>query len=142
MNKFIKKTSPDFEQIFNWLNQAEKDLLLAQKLLSLDPKWSLTIAYQSMLRAGRALMFLSGCLPSAYRQHKTVVEYAAKKLGSKFLSVTNQFERLRRKRHDFFYGHLVGISRSEVEQSLKTGKILLQQVKSLARKKNPRKKFL
>lgn len=142
MNKFIKKTSPDFKQIFDWLNQAEKDLLIAKKLLLLDPKWSLTIAYQAMLRTGRALMFISGCLPSAYRQHKTVVEYTAKKLGPKFLSVTNQFERLRRKRHDFFYGNLIGISQSEVEQSLKTGKILLRQVKSLAQKKNPQNKLL
>lgn len=142
MNKFIKKLAPDFAQIESWLNQANKDLVIAKKILSLDPKWSLTVAYQAMLRIGRALMFAYGYLPTNYRQHKTVVEFTAKHLDKNFQSITNQFERLRRKRHDFFYGTLIGISSTEAKEALKTAQSLLLQVKIIVAKRDPQTKLI
>lgn len=141
MNKFIKKLAPDFAQIESWLNQANKDLVIAKKILSLDPKWSLTVAYQAMLRIGRALMFAYGYLPTNYRQHKTVVEFTAKHLDKNFQAVTNQFERLRRKRHDFFYGTLIGISSTEAKEALKTAQTLFLQVKIIVAKRDPQTKL-
>ena len=142
MNKFIKKLAPDFAQIESWLNQANKDLVIAKKILSLDPKWSLTVAYQAMLRIGRALMFAYGYLPTNYRQHKTVVEFTAKHLDKNFQSVTNQFERLRRKRHDFFYGTLIGVSSTEAKEALKTAQALFSQVKIIVAKRDPQTKLI
>lgn len=142
MNKFIKKLAPDFAQIESWLNQANKDLVIAKKILSLDPKWSLTVAYQAMLRIGRALIFAYGYLPTNYRQHKTVVEFTAKHLDKNFQAVTNQFERLRRKRHDFFYGHLIGVSLTEAQAAIKAAKTMLNQVNKIVVGRNIQKKLL
>lgn len=138
----MKRINPDFDQINHWLNQASHDLKTANKLINLDPKWSLTISYQAMLKLGRALMFSYSKLPVGPAQHKTVVDFTSKKLGKSFASLTNQFERLRRKRHDFLYGRLVGISSTEAKLAIKSSKTLLTQVKKDITRRNPQIKLL
>ena len=138
----LKKISPDFNQIEPWLIQAKKDLDTAKKNLAIDPHWSLVIAYQVMLKIGLALMFSFGIKPAGLGQHKTVVEYAANKLGKEFIDITNQFERLRRKRHDFFYGHLIGISLTEAQTAIKAAQTMLAQVNKIVSDRNPQRKLL
>ena len=138
----LKNVRPDFNQIKSWLIQAKKDLDTAGKNLAIDPHWSLVIAYQVMLKIGLALMFSFGVKPAGLGQHKTVVEYTAGKLGKEFIDITNQFERLRRKRHDFFYGHLIGISLTEAQTAIKSAKIMLGQVSKIVAGRNPQRKLL
>jgi uncharacterized protein (UPF0332 family) len=138
----LKKINPDFNQIELWLVQAKKDLATASKNLQIDPHWALVIAYQVMLKIGLALMFGFGVKPSGLGQHKTVVEFTAVKLGKQFIDITNQFERLRRKRHDFFYGHLIGISLIEAQTAIKAAKKLLKEVRKIINSRNPQKKLL
>jgi len=138
----LKKIKPDFSQIGDWLIQAKKDLSTAGKNLEIDPHWSLVIAYQVMLKLGLALMFGFGVKPTGLGQHKTVVEYTAGKLGKGFSDVTNQFERLRRKRHDFFYGRLIGISMTEAQTAIKAAKRMLNHVNKIVSSRNPQRKLL
>lgn len=137
-----KVIKPDFFQINSWLNQAKKDLVTARKNLTIDAQWSLAIAYQAMLKMGRALMFSFGHLPHGPAQHKTVVEFTAKKLGLEYQNLANQFERLRRKRHDFFYSRLAGTSLTEAKTAVKSGQNLLTQVQSIISARDPQKKLL
>ncbi len=53
----LKKQTPSFAQIEKQLRRAAKDLLTAEHVSDKDPQWAATIAYHSMLRAGRALLF-------------------------------------------------------------------------------------
>lgn len=138
----LKTIKPDFDQIELWLKQAEKDLTTAGKNLEIDPHWSLVIAYQVMLKVGLSLMFGFGVKPAGLGQHKTVVEYTAGKLGKGFIDITNQFERLRRKRHDFFYGHLMGISLTEAQDAIKSAKTMLIEVNKIVSGRNPQRKLL
>lgn len=137
--KIIK---PDFAQINSWLDQSKKDLATATKNLAIDAQWSLAIAYQAMLKTGRALMFSFSRLPHGPAQHKTVVEFTAKKLGLESQNLANQFERLRRKRHDFFYNRLSGISLTEAKNAIQSGKSLLIQVQSIIASRDPQRKLL
>ncbi len=138
----LKKVKPDFNQIDPWLKQAKKDLNTAEKNLEIDQHWSLVIAYQIMLKVGLSLMFSYGVKPTGLGQHKTVVEYSSNKLGKQFADIANQFERLRRKRHDFFYGHLIGISLSEAQMAIKAAKIMLFQVNKIVAGRNTQRKLL
>lgn len=138
----LKKVKPDFNQIELWLEQTKKDLNTAGKNLEIDPHWSLVIAYQVMLKIGLSLMFSFGVKSTGFGQHKTVVEYTSTKLGKEFIDITNQFERLRRKRHDFFYGHLIGISLIEAQTAIKSAKIMLNQVNKIVANRNLQKKLL
>jgi len=87
-------------------------------------------------------MFSFGVKPTGLGQHKTVVEYSSNKLGKQFTDIANQFERLRRKRHDFFYGHLIGISLTEAQMAIKAAKIMLFQVNKIVAGRNPQRKLL
>jgi len=83
----IKPQNPDFKQIEQQITRSEKDLKACGMLITADPEWASAIAYQSMLRAGRALLFSKGYLPCDGRQHKTVVEITGEILGKEFASL-------------------------------------------------------
>lgn len=138
----LKTVEPDFNQIGLWLIQAKKDMATAGKNLEIDSHWSLVISYQVMLKLGLALMFAYGVKPAGLGQHKTVVEYATAKLGRQFQAITNQFERLRRKRHDFFYGQLIGISLTEAQTAIAVAQTMLKAVNKIVSGRNPQKKLL
>jgi uncharacterized protein (UPF0332 family) len=115
-NGLLKEQFPDFAQIKKQLQRAGRDLETARHLLVQDPQWAATIAYQSMLRAGRALLFAHGVLPADGRQHKTVVEITGKILGVEYEVLVQQFERLRRKRNVFFYDSEESITGTETRR--------------------------
>jgi len=121
----LKAQAPDLAQINRQLRRAARDLETAGHLLEEDPQWAATIAYQSMLRAGRALLFANGVLPADGRQHKTVVELTGKILGEDYGVLVQQFERLRRKRNVFFYDSEESITGTETQTALETGRKLL-----------------
>ncbi|MFH1798127.1 MAG: hypothetical protein ABH844_02110 [Candidatus Omnitrophota bacterium] len=100
-NDLLKRQSPNFRQIEKQVSSAEKDLRTFYLVVDEDPEWASTIAYQAMLRMGRALLFSHGYLPTNRQQHKTVVEITGSILGPEFSVITRQFNRLRKKRNVF-----------------------------------------
>ncbi len=74
-NNLIKKQNPDFKQIELQLQRSLKDLQTANENLNIDLTWTYTIAYHAMIRAGRALMYSKGFLPTTKNTHKTIVEF-------------------------------------------------------------------
>jgi hypothetical protein len=99
----LKKCEPDFRQISQQLCRAIRDMRTFKLVIKEDPEWAATIAYQSMLRVGRAILFSYGYLPADGQQHKTVVEITSGILGKKYEVITRQFDRFRKKRNVFFY---------------------------------------
>ena len=99
----IRKQKAGFVQIEALLKEAILDLEEAKKIAHLAERATYLLAYNAMLKAGRALMLLRGYVPDDGSQHKTVVEMTSAVLGDKYEAITGQFETMRRKRNEMTY---------------------------------------
>jgi uncharacterized protein (UPF0332 family) len=124
----LKKRRANFKQIEKQLIRALKDLSTFKTLVCDDPEWASTVAYQAMLRSGRALIYAYGYLPSDGQQHKTVVEVTGIILGKKFNGIVSQFNKLRKKRNIFFYDSLDTSNIAEAKKAGKTAKQLINAI--------------
>jgi len=124
----IEKVSLSLRQVTVNLTRARKDLIVAKANLDIDEAWAHTIAYHAMLRAGRAFMFSLGYRPKGKDQHKTVVEFCGEVLGEEFKTLTNRFNRMRTKRHDFIYEPERPIPKTEAVQSLKSAEEFVTEI--------------
>ena len=86
-------------------------------------------------------MFLKGYRPIDGYQHKTVVEFCCIILGDKYKKLTQHFDRMRRKKNIFTYEVNISISKTEVENALKTAREFIELIKENAEKANPQHKF-
>lgn len=136
-DKLIKRQTPDFRQINKQLQRSLKDLKTSEANLKIDLTWSLAIAYHAMIRAGRALMYSKGYLPTTKRSHKTIIEFTKLLLGHEYYVLVGKFNRLRRKRHDFIYESKNHVTHSEAKSCLETAKNLVEKIIDLVRKENP-----
>lgn len=107
----------------------------AKATIGIDEEWAYTIAYHSMLRAGRALMFSLGYRPKGKDQHKTVVEFCTAALGESYKTLTTRFNRMRVKRHDFIYEPERPIPRTEAVKSLESAEQFIKEI--AGRVRNP-----
>jgi uncharacterized protein (UPF0332 family) len=137
----IKKQAPNFRQIEKQILRAQKDLKTFHLVEKDDPEWASAIAYQAMLRMGRALLFSCGYLPVERRQHKTVVEATGKILGPKFSLVINYFDRLRRKRNIFFYDSEDSRNFTEAKKAIEVAAELLYEIRNKIKALNSQKEF-
>lgn len=133
----LKRQRANFTQIEQQLRRAKRDLHTARLIVEQDPSWAATMAYQAMLRAGRALLFSKGYLPADGAQHRTVVELTHRLLGREYVVLVGKFEQMRRKRHLFFYeAELVG-TLTEAASALKAATQLIRVTQETIRKENP-----
>jgi uncharacterized protein (UPF0332 family) len=138
---FLKKQQPNFKQIEAQIHRAVKDLATYKLVVGNDPEWAATIAYQAMLRAGRALIFSFGYLPADGQQHKTVVEITGLILGKEYETVVLHFEKFRRKRNLFFYESVDNTNIAEAKKSADTAQKLIEAIKIQIQGKNPQIHF-
>lgn len=106
------------KEINQLLQLARRDLNTALRNLDEAPDWAYSIAYNSILQAGRALMFFEGYRPRGGEQHATVVEFVEERLGNAFAVQVRLFDQMRRKRHRVIYEIAGLVSRKEAEQSI------------------------
>lgn len=138
-DNLIKKQKPDFEQISAQISRSLKDLKTAKANIEIDLTWAFTIIYHSMIRAGRALMYSRGYLPSAKQTHKTVIEFTKFIVGDDFDNIIMKFNRMRRQRHDFIYDSKNHITSQEVKSSLEAAEKLIDKISLLIKKENSQK---
>jgi len=136
-DKLIKRQEPDFKQVGHQLQRSLRDLKTAKANLEIDLTWSFAIAYHSMIRAGRALMYSKGYLPTAKNSHKTVVEFTRLTLGDEYHSLIGKFNRMRRQRHDFIYETKNHITSQEAKSSLESAKKLIDKIIAMVKQDNP-----
>ena len=125
----LKKSDPDFRQISRQINRAILDMRAFSLVVEADPEWAATIAYQAMLRTGRALIYSYGYLPADGQRHKTVVEITGALLGRDYEIVTRQFERFRKKRNVFFYESTGTGTTTDAVLAAETAKKLIRAVR-------------
>lgn len=138
-DNLIKKQNPDFKQIERQLKRAQTDLKTAESNLSIDLTWTFTIAYHAMIRAGRALMYSKGYLPTIKNSHKTIIEFVKLILGTEYENLLGHFDRMRRRRHEFIYDSVNHITSSEAKSSIDTARKLINKIIALEKKENPEK---
>ncbi len=131
----------NYKQIYNHLLRSKKDLLTSRANLDIDEEWAYTIAYHSMLRAGRALMMSFGYKPKGKDQHKTIVRFTGTIFGNEFRGLVRRFNRMRRKRHDFIYEPDKPIPRQETENALASSESLVKQIWLFVEEKDPQRKL-
>ena len=137
----LKKQQPNFNQIAAQITRATKDLSTYKLVVGNDPEWASTIAYQAMLRAGRALPFSFGYLPADGQQHKTVVEITGLILGREYETVVLLFEKFRRKRNLFFYDSVDTTNEGEAKKSAETARKLIEAIQKQIKIEEPRPKW-
>lgn len=137
----IEKVSFSDKQISSNIKRAVRDLATAKATVEIDEEWAYTISYHAMLRAGRALMFSMGYRPRGKDQHRTVVDFCAAILGEDFKNLTERFNRMRIKRHDFIYEPERPIPKSEVVKSLESAEKFVIEIKNKIQSVNPQKKL-
>ena len=116
------------------LKRARKDLSTAKSTIPVDEEWAYAIAYNAMLRAGRALMFSLGFRPKGKDQHKTVVDFCTGVLGQEYKNLTVRFNRMRIKRHDFIYDPERPISKTEAGQSIENAEKFVLEIAARIKK--------
>jgi uncharacterized protein (UPF0332 family) len=140
-DNLVKEQKPDFRQIEAQLKRARKDLKTAEEVSSFDLTWAYTISYHAMLRAGRALMYANGFLPTVRNTHKTIVEFTKIILGEKYANTVARFSRMRRERHDFIYDARNGFTLHDVSTAIATAGKLIDEIVVIVNKENPQKEF-
>jgi uncharacterized protein (UPF0332 family) len=134
----IRKQKAGFVQIEALLKEAILDLKETEKILHLAERATYLLAYNAMLKAGRALMLLQGYVPDDGAQHKTVVEMTSAILGDQFKDLTEQFETMRRKRNEMTYEAGTLLSRSEAEKAFSDAIAVVKKILSDLKSQNPR----
>lgn len=110
------------------LQLAIRDLNTAVRNLEEASDWAYSIAYNSVLQAGRALMFSEGYRPRGSEQHATVVEFVEERLGSNYAPQARMFDQMRRKRHRVIYEVAGLVSKQEAEQAIGFAKEFVEKI--------------
>jgi uncharacterized protein (UPF0332 family) len=137
----LRKIPAGFTQVEALLREAILDLEEAKKTFKIAERATYLMAYNAMLKAGRALLLLNGWVPEDGAQHRTVVEMTGALLGEKYSHIVNKFESMRRKRNDMTYEAGVLISNKEKEQAFEDAIALFKGCLETAKKKNPQMKI-
>jgi uncharacterized protein (UPF0332 family) len=137
----LKRQKTDSRAVEKLLLRAYKDLKAAKANLEIDEGIAYTVAYLAMLHAARALILSKGFRPADGYQHKTVVEFTSFFLGNEFKLITEQFDRMRRKRNIFTYEIDISISKSEAIHALSTANRFVDLMKETIQKENPQTEF-
>ena len=104
--------------------------MTAESVLTSDNDWSLSIAYNAMLQAGRALMYSHGYRPAGRAQHATVVNFVENTLGPELTDEVLAFEMMRRKRHRAVYDAAGMVSQTEAENALRHAQVLVKAIET------------
>jgi len=112
---------------------AERDLAASENNLKAgDYDWALSIAYNAVLQAGRALMFHFGYRPRGRDQHKTVFEFLEKaKIDDE---LTNYFNSIRKTRHIAVYDIAESVSETMAKETVEQANIFVQKIRTFVQK--------
>ena len=133
----LHRQSAGIEQVEALLREAMADLAEAKKIMNLAERATYIMAYNAMLKSGRALLLMKGYRPVDGAQHKTIVELTSEFLGKEYQELTDHFEFMRRKRHEVTYEAGFLLSKSEAQKAFVSAQQLVRGVLSDVKKKNP-----
>jgi uncharacterized protein (UPF0332 family) len=137
----LKKQPKNVKAIENLISRSYKEIEAAEVNITIDEGIAYTIAYTAMLHAGRAIMLFKGYRPHDGYQHKTVVDFTSILLGERYKTLTQRFDKMRRKRNIFTYEVSISISEEEVRNALKSANDFIKAIRDLIEKEDSQHKF-
>lgn len=137
----LRKERIGIDQIRALLMSASKNIIASEKNLSIDEEACYTLAYNAMLKAARALVFLQGYRPHDGQQHKTTIDLTGEILGKEFNELIELFDKMRKKRNQFTYDPMLPLSLTEAKTALKTADAFHKKVRNFLDKKYPQLKL-
>ncbi len=95
--------------------------------------WALSIAYNAMLQAARALMYFKGYRASSSGGHYAVIQFVKTAFTKEFSEETlRYFDKLRHKRHMAVYEEADLLSAKEAAYAIEEAQRFLEKAKNLA----------
>ena len=111
------------------LSLAERDLKSARDNFDLkDFDWALSIVYNSVLQAGRALMFSLGFRPKGRNQHKSVFEFLLE-LGIDE-ELIYYFDSVRKTRHIAIYDEVDYVSENFASEAIEQAELFVHKIRT------------
>ncbi|MBL7072173.1 MAG: HEPN domain-containing protein [Candidatus Omnitrophica bacterium] len=140
--KLIKREKIGVGQIEKLIQAAESKLKASEKTLAIDETCSYEMAYNAMLHAARAFVFIKGFRPTTNFQHKTVVGFTEYFLGAEYKALTAKFDYMRKNRNKFIYEPWkLNLSNTDAKNALSSATKFIQIIKKEIRKENPQQQF-
>ena len=133
----LRKQEAGIVQIEQLLKRSMIDLREASKILTISETATYIMAYNGMLKAGRALLLFKGFVPDGVAQHKTVVDVTTAILGTRYRKVTAHFEIMRKKRNEMTYEAGALISKTETEKAFFDATKVIEGILNEVKAKNP-----
>jgi uncharacterized protein (UPF0332 family) len=133
----LKELKVAFVQIEELLQESMIDLQEASKIQDIAQRATYIMAYNAMLKAGRAILLLKGYTPSDGAQHKTVVIMTSHLLAPNFKSIVAHFEKMRVKRNQMTYEAHTLVSLIESKNAFNEAIELVQGIIQAVKKENP-----
>ncbi|OGI15649.1 hypothetical protein A3K63_04420 [Candidatus Micrarchaeota archaeon RBG_16_49_10] len=132
-DRIIRKVRIDKELARKTFEIASRDIEVAGKVLEgKSYNWSLAISYNSMLQAGRALMFSRGFKPAGEYKHVAVVKFLHEEFGKDLTDrMIGILDRMRKKRHAAVYDAPDIVSVDEARNALKWAKEFMKKVEAI-----------
>lgn len=139
----LKKEKIGPDQVNKVMENAYRNLEMAKTLLKEGYEdGSFRFAYEAMLLAGRALVYLYGFRPRAIGSHKIVVEFVKKSLSDEYKALTQKFDKMRKTRNYLIYGIGLTISKTEAENALKASEKFLKIIEEKINQTRKQKKLI
>ena len=131
--RVIRRIRVDEKLVRKTFEIANRDLETAKEVYKhRSYSWSLAIAYNSMLQAGRALMFSRGFKPAGEYKHVAVVKFLHEVFGKELTDrLIMIFDRIRKKRHRVIYEEPDIVSKDEAKNVIKWAGEFLEKVKKI-----------
>lgn len=131
----IRRIKPDKRLATRSLMRARRDIETAKTLIENEKlDWSLAVSYNSVLTAGRALMFSRGYRTSSTGGHVAVVKFLNLSLESEAKDrMIMIFNGMRKKRHRIVYEEMDIVTEKEAEQALKWAEEFVERIFEMVR---------
>jgi len=131
--RLVEKFQSDQEQIRNEMDIAESDLSSAKNMLGIDEwGWAHNAAYNSMLQAGRALMFAKGYRPMAQEHHVAVISFVQAVYSAKIPPQAMQaFDKARKRRNESLYDRAGSISETQARNLVEQAEIFVNKAREI-----------
>ena len=114
--KPIKASQKEIKEI---LSLADRDIKMANFVITQDWDWAFSIAYNASLQVSRAYMYSKGYRASSHQGHKNTFEFMKRALGKECKDIVGFLDRMRPKRNKAIYDISGSITETEVKELVK-----------------------
>jgi len=140
---YLQKKKISFREVDKILDKAFESLKAAKILIEKDLRESsFKQAYDSMLLAGRALIFSLGYKPRTIGSHTITIKFCQLYLGANFKILIKKFHKMKQKRNYLIYGVGLTISYTEAKNAIQNAKQFLEVIEKKINQIRKQKKLI